>query len=173
VNFSTLKRVLLLAGCLLAGGVYAQATPEYRAKAGFLYNFIAFTEWPARVGSPLPLCVYGASPFGIELASLEGKSVGGRILTVRNPASIEQLKGCRVVFVADSVIDNLPRILEAVRDEPVLVVADSRGALDAGVGINMLVRQNKIAFEVNLAAARRAELNLSSKLLRLASEVRQ
>jgi hypothetical protein len=52
-------------------------------------------------------------------------------------------------------------------------VADSNGALDAGVSINMLVRQSKIAFEVNLAAARRADLNLSSKLLSLASEVRQ
>lgn len=38
---------------------------------------------------------------------------------------------------------------------------------------NMLIRQNKIAFEVNLAATRRADLNLSSKLLRLPSEVRQ
>lgn len=173
MNISTLKRVLLLAGCLLAGGVYAQATPEYRAKAGFLYNFIAFTEWPARVGSPLPLCVYGASPFGVELAALEGKSVGRRILTVRNPASIEQLRGCRVVFVSGSAIDSLPRILETLQGEPVLIVADSNGALDAGAGINMLVRQSKIAFEVNLAAARRADLNLSSKLLHLASEVRQ
>jgi hypothetical protein len=41
------------------------------------------------------------------------------------------------------------------------------------VGINMLVRQSKIAFEVNLIATRRAQLNVSSKLLRLASEVRQ
>lgn len=173
MNFSTLKRVLLLAGCLLAGGAHAQATPEYRAKAGFLYNFVAFTEWPARVGSPLPLCVYGASPIGLELVSLEGKSVGGRTLTVRNPASIEQLRGCRVVFVSGAAIDSLPRILETLQGEPVLIVADSNGALDAGVSINMLVRQSRIAFEVNLAAARRADLNLSSKLLRLASEVRQ
>lgn len=173
VNLSSLMRMPLLVACLLAGAAQAQATPEYRAKAGFLYNFIAFTEWPVRVGSPLPLCVYGASPFGEELAALEGKSVGGRTLTVRNPVGLEQLKACRVVFVADSAIDSLPRILEALRGEPVLTVADSRGALDAGAGINMLLRQNKIAFEVNLTAVRRAELNLSSKLLKLASEVRQ
>ena len=57
--------------------------------------------------------------------------------------------------------------------QPVLTVADSTGALDSGVGINMRVRQSKIAFEVNLVATRRAQLNVSSKLLRLASEVRQ
>lgn len=168
------KQALLLAlSGLLAGGAYAQATPEYRAKAGFLYNFITFTDWPPRVGSPLHLCVYGGNPFGDELNALEGKAVNGRNLAIRYPVSLEQLKNCRVVFVADSAIGNLSGILDTLRGEPVLTVTDSKGALDAGAGINMRVRQNKIAFEVNLAATRRADLNLSSKLLRLASEVRQ
>lgn len=78
-----------------------------------------------------------------------------------------------MVFVVDSAIGNLSGILDTLRGEPVLTVADSKGALDAGVSINMLIRQNRIAFEVNLAATRRAELNLNSKLLRLASEAGQ
>lgn len=170
----TLKRLWLAAGMLIAAGhALAQATPEYRAKAGFLYNFIAFTEWPARVGTPLTLCVYGADPFGEELNALQGKNVNGRSLTIRSAGNLDQVKGCQVVFVASSAIDSLPRILDILQGEPVLTVADSKGALDSGVGINMLARQNKIAFEVNLAATRRAQLNVSSKLLRLASEVRQ
>jgi len=174
VKTLTLKRLLLAAGLLVASGqALAQATPEYRAKAGFLYNFIAFTEWPAKVGSPLSLCVYGADPFGDELNALQGKSVNGRSLAIRSVGNPDQVKGCQVVFVAGSAIDSLPRILDALQGEPVLTVADSAGALDSGVGINMRVRQSKIAFEVNLVATRRAQLNVSSKLLRLASEVRQ
>ena len=170
----TLRHLLLAAGMLIAAGqALAQATPEYRAKAGFLYNFIAFTEWPAKVGSPLSLCVYGPDPFGDELNALQGKSVNGRSLAIRNVGNPDQVKSCQVVFVASSAIDSLPRILDALQGEPVLTVADSKVALDSGVGINMLVRQNKIAFEVNLVATRRAQLNVSSKLLRLASEVRQ
>jgi hypothetical protein len=174
VKTLTLKRLLLAAGMLIAAGqALAQATPEYRAKAGFLYNFIAFTEWPAKVGNPLSLCVYGVDPFGEELNALQGKSVNGRSLAIRSVANPDQVKACQVVFVASSAIDSLPRILDALQGEPVLTVADSKGALDSGVGINMLVRQSKIAFEVNLVATRRAQLNVSSKLLRLASEVRQ
>jgi hypothetical protein len=37
----------------------------------------------------------------------------------------------------------------------------------------MAVAQNRIAFEANLGAARAARLKLSSKLLRLATEVLQ
>jgi len=174
VSPPTLKHLLLAAGILIAAGqALAQATPEYRAKAGFLYNFIAFTEWPDKVSGPLSLCVYGADPFGEELNVLRGKSVNGRSLAIRSVNNPAQAKDCQVVFVAGSAIDSLPRILDALQGEPVLTVADSKGALDSGVGINMLVRQSKIAFEVNLIATRRAQLNVSSKLLRLASEVRQ
>lgn len=169
-----LKPGLFAMSLLLVGSqAFAQALPEYRAKAGFLYNFLVFTEWPSRVGTSLPLCVYGTNPFGEEVDALEGKQVNGRTLAVRYPGSLDQLKICRVIFVAESAIGSLPRIIETLRGEPVLTVADSPGALDAGIGINLLVRQNKIAFEVNLAATRRAELSLSAKLLRLASEVRQ
>lgn len=158
---------------LASSSVLAQATAEYRVKAGFLYNFIAFTEWPSKVGNPLTLCVYGDDPFGDELDALKGKTVDGRSLEVQRTTSLEQLKGCRVVFVARSAITSLPRITELLQGEPVLIVTDTRGALDSGAGINMELRQNKITFEVNLAATQRARLSLSSKLLRLASEVRQ
>jgi hypothetical protein len=169
------KIALLLAICLAlpSSHALAQATPEYRAKAGFLYNFIAFTEWPPKVGSPLTLCVYGADPFGDELNALRGKAVGGRSLAVRRVTGLEKLKGCQVVFVASTAINDLPRILDTLQDEPVLTIADAPGALDAGVGINMVLSQGRIAFEVNLEATRNAQLNLSSKLLRLASRVRQ
>jgi hypothetical protein len=174
MDFKLMRALLLAASLLLASlGAFGQATSEYRAKAGFLYNFIAFTEWPAKVGSTLTLCVHGEDPFGDELNALQGKSAGGRSLAIRQAGKLEQLKGCQVVFVASSAIDSLPRILEALEGEPVLTVADAPGALDRGVGINMVLRQSKIAFEVNLAATRRAQLNVSSKLLRLASEVRQ
>lgn len=170
-----LRRALLWAiGLMLcSSNALAQATPEYRAKAGFLYNFIAFTEWPPKVGSPLNLCVYGADPFGDELNALQGKTVGGRSLAIRQAISLETLKGCQVVFVASPAINDLPRILDTLKEEPVLTIADAPGALDAGVGINMMLRQGKIVFEVNLEAARSAQLNLSSKLLRLASRVLQ
>ena len=52
---------------------------------------------------------------------------------------------------------------------PVLTVADSEGWLDQGVMINLSRRQARLAFDINLGAARQAGLRISSKLLRLAS----
>jgi hypothetical protein len=154
-----------------AAAARADALPEYRIKAAFLYNFALFTEWPAEVGSTLNLCVTGADPFGAELDPLQGKSVGERTLAVLRKAAGAPLGDCQIVFVASTSMGTLPRVLESLRGRPVLTVTESVGAARQGAALNLAVEQNKVSFEANLQAARSAGLNLSSKLLRLATEV--
>ena len=158
---------------LLGAPAWANDLPEYRLKAAFLYNFAAFTEWPAEVGSTLALCIVGGDPFGAEIDPLHGKKVGERSLAVQRKTTPESLKGCQIVFITTAAGGQLPRVLDAVRGQPVLTVADAPGAMQQGVMLNMAVAQGRITFEANLAAARSARLNLSSKLLRLATEVLQ
>ena len=169
-----LRWLLVALGLLsLALPCRADELPEYRLKAAFLYNFALFTEWPADVGATLNLCIHGSNPFGHEIDGLEGKAAGARSIAVQRKGAGESLAGCQLVFIAPASIAQLPRVLEALRGRAVLTVADSPGAAHRGVALNMAVAQNKITFEANLHAARGAGLNLSSKLLRLATEVQQ
>lgn len=163
--------VLALLWC--AASTRAEEFPEYRLKAAFLFNFMVYTDWPAEVGSTLHLCVYGADPFGRDVDGLQGKTVGNRSVAVLRRATGESLDMCQVVFISAAAIDALPRVLASVRARPVLTVADSAGAARQGVVLNMNVQQARVSFEANLSAARSSQLNLSSKLLRLATEVIQ
>jgi|SRR5690349_14125608 len=156
-----------------ATAVIAEELPEYRLKVAILYNFVAFTEWPGDVGKTLNLCVYGQDQFGDDLGALQGKVVDGRSLAVHRDVRLESLKDCQLVFIASSVIGNLPRVLDSVRGAAVLTVADTPGAAREGVALNMGMSQNKIVFEANIDAARSARLKLSSKLLRVAREILQ
>lgn len=163
-----------LAGLLACTGLArADDLPEYRLKAAFVYNFILYTQWPAEVGGTVTLCVHGADPFGKEIDGLHGKVAAGRGIAVQRKPAGESLRNCQVVFITASVIDTLPRLLESLRGQPVLTVADSPGAMRRGVALNMNVVQDKVTFEANLQAARSAGLGLSSNLLRLATEVQQ
>ena len=146
---------------------------EYRVKAGFLVNFAAFTEWPTEAGSTLNLCVYGPDPFGEDLDKFQSRSIGGRSLTVTRVNSVDKLESCQIVFITRPMIDNLLRVLDNLSGKPVLTVADSPGAMRQGVMLNMGTKQSRVTFEANLAAARGNGLQLSSKLLSLATEVRQ
>lgn len=158
---------------LTASQALADELPEYRLKAAFLYNFALFTEWPADVGDTLTLCIVGRDPFGPDIDELQGKPVGQRSITLQRKGMGDSLKSCQMVFIATSAIANLPRVLDELRERAVLTVADSPGAARQGVALNMAVMQNRVTFEANLQATRAARISLSSKLLRLATEVRQ
>lgn len=173
-----MKAALRVLTCTLAllccaSSAVADTLAEYRIKAAFLVNFATFTEWPAEVGSTLNLCVYGPDPFGEDLDKFQNKNIGGRSLVVARVNSVDKLGNCQIVFITRPVIDNLFRVLDTLSGKPVLTVADSPGAMHQGVILNMGTKQSKVTFEANLAAARGNGLNLSSKLLSLASEVKQ
>ena len=167
---------LLLAAALLASPpklAHAAQLTEYQLKAAFIYNFAVFTEWPADVGTPLNLCILGPDPFGDEINDLQGKAIGNRTLAVLRKTTSQPISGCHIVFITAQAYRNLPRVLDEIRDRPILTVADSEGAAKRGVALNMAVAQNRVTFEASQAAARASRLTLSSKLLRLATEVYQ
>jgi YfiR/HmsC-like len=174
--WQTLRTGFLQAWCaalVLFSPASAMEQPEYRLKAAFLYNFAVFTEWPADTGPALSFCVVGMDPFGKEIDALAGETAAGRPIAIHRKRADEPLKACHLVFVSASAIGVLPKLLEELAERPVLTVADTPGAAKMGVMLNLSIRQNKVSFEANLAAARRAKVVLGSRLLRLTTEVIQ
>ncbi len=164
---------LILLVLLLVSEVAANNLKEYQLKAAFLYNFIAFTQWPDGINQTLKICVYGEDYFGQEIDKLQTKSVHGSSIKILRLASLEESKECQVLFISKSAISTLPDILTSIQGKNILTIADSPVAASEGVIINMILSQNKINFEINLQSARSVKLNISSKLLQLASKVYQ
>lgn len=165
--------LLALFLCLPASFAAGQGFTEYQLKAGVLYNFIAFTTWPEPVSRVLNLCIYGPDPFGRDIDSLQGRKIGNSSLAIQRINSVDSLDACQVVFISQAAIGNLARVAEHLGNRPVLTVAEAAGAIPRGAILNMEMEQGKLVFRANLGEARNRSLNLSSKLLRLASEVQQ
>ena len=160
----------------LASPVRAQSEVEAEpVMAAFVHRFTQFVEWPetALVGSDeLVICVAGSEEF---LATLEGIVAGnelaGRPIVAREVRSPQNVAGCHVLFV--SFLAARPgRFVEASRGLPVLTVGDSTEFLEAGGIIHLRIIDRRIRFAIDVAAANRAGLRLSSQLLDLAVEVR-
>jgi hypothetical protein len=60
------------------------------------------------------------------------------------------------------------RILQKLGGAPVLLVGDGEGFAETGGVIELYTENRKVSFAVNLRAAERARLELSSELLSLA-----
>ena len=64
-------------------------------------------------------------------------------------------------------------IISSLESYPILMLADTPDAISQGITINMSLVNEKIVFEINLKNARKSGLNISSKLLQLATKVHQ
>jgi hypothetical protein len=148
---------------------------EYEVKAGFMYNFPKFIEWPgdtfADVNKAITLCVVGTDPFGKALGAIDNKTIQNRRLEIKFTARSKYLKMCSILFIAGSERESLPQILEMLKGAATLTIGDTKGYAQQGVMINFIMEQNKVGFEINTESARRARLTISSKLLKLAKTI--
>ncbi len=168
--------ILSLCGFLFLGYsplTQAEQPSEYRLKVAFLYNFSVYTEWPNLPDQVLSLCIYGEDPFGENLQHLQHKKVHEHEIVIRHTRNTEDLPSCQIVFITRSGINNLNDIINQLDGMPILTIADSPGASQQGVMLNMAIKEGKISFEANLAIAKKSRLKLSSQLLRFATEVYQ
>ncbi|MEE8428196.1 MAG: YfiR family protein [Gammaproteobacteria bacterium] len=151
---------------------------EYRVKAAYLYNFTRFIEWPARAhdtadNGKIAICLLGHDPFGPALDLIAGKAVRNSKLTVRRHKSVGELNKCHVVFISTSKQAELGRILKQLRNRPILTVGETKNFNKLGGVIRFTLVKNKVHFNIDPDAAERAQLTVSSKLLNLATIVRE
>jgi hypothetical protein len=173
------KSIPLFLFAFLASGIinfsHAQVAEEYRVKAAFIYNFAKFIDWPGaafpKEDSPLLICLLGEDPILEHLKSLEEKPLGQRKVQVKVAKSLEAIEGCHIVFIAASEKARMPQILRKAAPYSTLTVGDAEGFLESGGMIQFSLVEGKIRFSINLANARLAGLQMSSKLMKLAEKV--
>ncbi len=174
--------IVMIATCVVVSGVpsaHAEPGPprEYLIKAAFLYNFAKFVEWPAEalpdIGISITFGIVGDNPFGGAFESMEGKTVKGRKVVIRQFKGVQDLKFVHILFVSSSEKKRLPKIMKTIKDWNVLTVGDTEGFTEVGGIINLIIVRNKVRFEINAVNAEQARLKISSKLLKLARGVRR
>lgn len=151
------------------------ASIEYAVKAAYLYKFAPFVEWPpasfASPTSPFQLCILGQDPFGASLdQAVSGQRVGGHPVTVRRLERVDAASGCHVLFLGVSHSQSATEALRALRGSPTLTVADD--AREAGAIIKFIVKDNRVRFDIDTAAAAANHVTISSKLLALSTSFR-
>lgn len=172
----------MLAWCCLAVcrppvPAFAAPTPEYLIKAAYLYNFALFVEWPADAfpssDAPIVIGVVGDDPFDQALErTVRDKRINRRPLVVRRLQWGQNLRQCHILFVSASEAARAADLGTRLDGQPVLVVGETFDFARRGGTINFFIENNKVLFEVNVDAARRARLDISAKLLNLARIIR-
>ena len=171
------SRVLAILAAFVVGLAVRPAAQEtgreYDVKASFVFNFARFVVWPATAfsspGAPIVLCLIGGDPFDGALDRIvAGRLVNGLPLEVSRRSTGDRLPGCHIVFVSRDSERDVERVLTALVGVPALVVGDMDGFARRGGTVNLFLDNRRVRFEINVEAAGRHGLRLSSKLLALA-----
>jgi hypothetical protein len=168
--------MLLLFPFELKAAVLPATFREYQVKAAFLYNFALFVEWPAgtfpTADAPLIIGVLGEDPFGGDLvATMKGEKAGSRSLVIRHHQRVEDIQQCHILFVSQSESARLEQIFASLKGRSILTVGEVEGFSSRGGMIRLVTESSKVRMRINVDAAKRAGLTISSKLLRPAQIV--
>ena len=166
---------ICIASCAGVGtAVQAQESERLnRFKAVFMYSFVDYLSWPSPEGEQagdFTIGILGDSPLEEQLGEIAKKrSVGGRRLRVVVYADLERVGPCEMLFVTPAFAKQLDDLKKQLGSRNVLTVSDSPGLAERGVAINFVVVDGKLKFEINTATLKRAGLQASSQLLKLAT----
>ena len=154
---------------------------EYLIKAGFIFNFAKFVEWPpttfAQPDSPIVIGILGTDPFGTIIDHIvQDKKIGGRGFVVKRlkwGAEAKDLRECKILFVGASERAHIDELVQIVKFLPILTVGETPGFAEHGGVIRFVLEDNRVRFEVNVDAARQGGITISSRLLTLARIIQQ
>lgn len=171
--FQSLTAYALAILLLLPVTAAAQDVTEPALKAAFIYSFASFTEWPADAmasGAPLVLCVLGDAAISGELErAVEGRRLAGRSINVSQAApGGGSLTGCQIAYLSGVTASQAATVIAGLRDAPVLTISDVEGFTRLGGIAQFFFENGRLRFDVQVASARRARLQISSRLLTLA-----
>ena len=151
----------------------AQEVTEAVLKAAFIYNFAKFTEWPADVmpaGKPLLFCVLGDAAIGEALVrTVKGRALAGHIMEVSQSAPDGPLRrGCHILYLSGATASQAATLVAGLRDAPVLTISDVEEFTQLGGIAQFYFDHGQLRFNVHVESAKRARLQISSRLLGLA-----
>ena len=177
VSWRTIWALVAILICTVMGSVHAEAPTagEYQIKAAMLFNMAKFVDWPAdsfaKPDSPLTVCVMGGGPFGAALESFKGKPVKGHPLSIRRVSVGDELGACQILAASEVDKRNLAALLSAGRKKGILTVSDAAKFAQVGGTVGFVEIDGKVRFEINLDSAEKAQIKISSQLLKLAKIV--
>jgi hypothetical protein len=167
---------LALAATVLAGqsGAWADESADAAVKAAFICKLAPFVDWPAaafaKPSDPFVICVVGKDPFGPALdRAIAGQKAAGRPIVAKRVPKAARDAGCEIMYLGGSPGQAVKDALTAVHGAPVLTVTEGEAA--PGI-IDFVLDKGQARYRVDDQTAAEDGLNISSKLLGLATSVR-
>lgn len=169
------RAAAVVASLLLCNGAArSQDVTEQALKAALVYNFAKFTEWPEdalRATTSFTACALGDDAANALTRTLKDRLLLSRGIQVLRITAGGPVRSCHLLYISGVTGAEAAALVAAVQGAPVLTISDEENFARLGGIAYVFVEHGRWRFDVNLDAARRARLQLSSKMLALAAHI--
>lgn len=173
IKISRLKDLSLLLVLLTASLQVTAALSEARLKAVYLYQFMKFTKLPELPSAdyPLQICQWQRDTLGDAVGIIKDKTVAGRQLSFKIVVEFNEIQQCQLLYIVQTN-DEIGSVLvvQSIK-QPILIVTETDREGQRGM-INFVRKGLKLKFQVDNTQAEQVGLEFSSKLLKIAVDVR-
>jgi hypothetical protein len=155
----------------VAAAIAPGFSQTHKFQSVFMFSFTRYVQWPdAYNQGDFEIMVLGDSPILDELKTMsQTKKVSGdRSIKVTKIGAISEIKKCNILYIPASKSSQIENILAKVSNQSILIVTEEAGLGAKGSNINFIVKDGKLAFELNQASIAKQNLKISNELSRLA-----
>ncbi|RZK73303.1 MAG: YfiR family protein, partial [Pedobacter sp.] len=136
-----------------------------------------FVNWPHTAfhssDAPFVIGIIGNDPFGSYIEGIvEGEKVGDRDIIVHRYSDIKDITNCQILFISITESAKIKEILSAIEHQNILTVSDDEHFVKSGGQVRFFKESNKVRIQINITAAKKSQLEISSKLLRIAKTLK-
>ena len=150
-----------------AGTAYAQVS-NYRFQAIFVSSFIRQIKWPDRAAADAFVVGVWRDERVANVFRSRLQRPGSRSnIQVKVLLSYDQIKDCSLVFVPVTASVSYRQLRQSISSRSILLVTEDKGATSRGSDINLVVRNNRVAFEINRKGTDAKSLKVSAYLIGL------
>lgn len=162
----------------LAKAADSAVTLEYKVKAGYLFNFAKFIEWPTKAlpedDSPFVIGVIdGGEAIPVLETLLQGKSVNNHPVKVKAVTAGNIGKDIHILLVTRTAEKSSEeKVQAALRGAATLLVGETKEFAERGGMVGFVREDDAIRLALNLERTTEADLKVSAKLASIAKVVK-
>ncbi len=142
---------------------------DEKFKALFMFNFTKYLEWPVEKQSGnFIIGIYGNSNILSELSVIAQKrKIGNQTMELRKIYTFQEARNCHILFIPHNRSAHLNEILKEIGKASVVVITEAPGMAEKGSGLNYIITNGNLNFEISKKHLIQQEIKVNPALLTL------
>jgi hypothetical protein len=141
------------------------AIPQSQEKiySTLILNFSKGIEWPTTQSNEFVIGVFEYDPLAMELKTMStSMKAGSKKIVVKTLTAVDDAASCNVLFVPAYKSKLMPALLQKIGKSPTLIITNKVNMARNGSGVNFILVNGKLQYEINCKAIESRGLKVSA-----------